>query len=183
MQLFIADHLLIDSFSSRKYISFDFSTSLEDSYIAVYPVYNLKIWYGTAAPPCDPVLRSGVAIRFDTTQGSSVEPLVTLKQQGHSTFNDKNRNLVEYTPVNEYLNLQGVSTDNMFVTTGVLDTFSGVYINQDPPSSSLWNNAFKGRSVASSSWLMEVKDIGASTIDWGKVNNIIIHMDVLGTPY
>jgi hypothetical protein len=156
---------------------FDFASALNDYYISKWSKYNLKIWWGTASPPCDPVPTKGIAVNFLTNQSASITPLITLSQKGHSTYLDKTRNILEYVPVSEYLNMLSENTDSSIVTTGIF----AAYVNGNPETDVLWDPSFKGRSVASSNWEFKVNDIGDYPIDWSKVTDIVLYLDAMGS--
>ena len=156
---------------------FDFSTSLNNYAISKWNKYNLKVWYGTAAPPCDPVPTKGAAVKFLTTQPTSITPYVNLTQKGHSTYLNKNKEILAYVPVSEYLNLLSEDVEATLSTTGRFNA----YVNRDPDSDQLWDPSFKGRSVASSDWEMKITDIGDSSIDWSKVTDIVLYLDTMGS--
>ncbi|MCI5162808.1 MAG: hypothetical protein D3917_12490 [Candidatus Electrothrix sp. AX5] len=174
VQAFLADK--IDSDSND--LAFPFSISLADEGIARYSKYNVKIWWGTASPPCDPVQAKGITVFIETTQATQLDPYVTLKLTGSQTFLNKNKEVLEYVPVSKYLNMQSIGTDSSVVTTGSFDAF----VNDDPRDSTMyqWSNSFKGRSVASSSWEIVIEDFSwGNKIDWNAVTDITFFMDTM----
>lgn len=165
---------------STNSLTYEFSTSLNDFYISKLNKFNMKIWWGTASPPCDPVQAGGVAVNLITSQVSGlIGPYVTLSQRGHSTYYDKDKNILEYIPVSEYLNMQNIGNDSSVTTTGSF--FSS--INTAPVSGTLWDPSFKGRSVASSNWQMTIEDIGYELIDWTLINDIELYIDTIASTY
>jgi hypothetical protein len=164
--------------TSANSLNYEFSTSLNDYYISKLNKYNMKIWWGTASPPCDPVQAGGVAVNLVTTQASGlIGPYVTLSQRGHSTYYDKAKNILEYIPVSEYLNMQSSGIDSSITTTG---SFYPT-INLPPQAGGLWDPSFKGRSVAASNWQMLIEDIGYELIDWTKVSDIELYFDTIAS--
>lgn len=174
--------------SSDNSFRFTFSTSLNDSYISKWGLYNLKIWQGTLPLPCDQsVSTKGIQAYFDTRQAatSSILPRITLSQKGHSTFlkydmSSSKTEIVEYVPVSAYLNLQREHNDPQD-TTVTLGRFNAL-VNTDPNTIPSWSNSFKGRSVASSDWEMIIEDLGNSPIVWNKLKDIILYLDTIGSP-
>lgn len=181
-QGYLYRNLQTDPVSGKEYLRLTFSTSLANPWMAERGLYNMKIWYGVAAPPCDPVFTGGVAIHLDSQQTGSWQPYVTLSQEGATTLLDRDRKVLEYQPVNEYLNLVGAAADEMFSAKAVFDTDSGLYTDERPPNGTLWNNGLKGRSLAASNWVLEVRYLGSTKIAWKDIADISIHFDVLGTP-
>lgn len=160
-------------------LNFDFATALTDNYILQFNKYNMKIWYGTLSAPCDPVPAKGVSVRFNTTQTQSITPYVRLTQKGHSTYFDSDKNILEYVPVGEYLNMLSDNQDSLLATVGQFTA----YVNKDPAADPLWDPSFKGRSVASSDWSMRISDIGDYAIDWSKVTDLYIYMDTINSNF
>lgn len=160
-------------------LNFDFSTALTDTYILQFNKYNMKIWYGSLSAPCDPVPAKGVAVRFNTTQIQSITPYVRLTQKGHSTYFNSNREILEYVPMGEYLNLLTADTSSTPATVGQFTA----YVNKDPAVDALWDPSFKGRSVASSDWTLRITDIGDYPIDWSKVTDIYLYMDTINSNF
>ena len=158
-------------------LSYPFSTALNNNTISKFNKYNLKIWYGVASPPCDPVPTKGVAVKFVTSQTASITPYVNLTQKGHSTYLNKSREILSYIPVSEYLNLLSASIEDTLATTGRFNA----YVNREPDTDSLWDPSFKGRSVAASNWEMQITDIGENAIDWSKVTDIVLYLDTMGS--
>jgi len=173
LQAFIADH--IDK--SNNSLRFDFVTTVKDPAISRPGMNNLKVWYGSVSPPCDPVPAKGIAVQFKTNQTATIQPWVSLKQRGHSTYLRKTGEVVEYTPVSQYLNMQSINDDQSVVTAG----YFSPYVNVDPDTISIWSPSFKGRGVASSNWEFIIDDYGWSPyrIDWSKVTDIKIYMDAM----
>lgn len=182
-QGYLLRHLGIDLVTGRETLRIPFSTTLSDPWIAERGLYNMKIWYGTASPPCDPIFTGGVAVYLSGSDIGTWRPYAKLRQAGHSTFLDKHQAVLEYRPVNEYLNLLGEARDEMFAATAVFDEDSGLYTEDEPPSGVLWNNGFKGRSVSASNWTLELTYLGSTKIDWSQIEDIVLHLDVLGTPF
>ena len=173
LQAFISEHLDTETNA----LKFEFSTSLYDYAIYRPGMNNLKIWYGTVSPPCDPVPGKGIAVALKTNQTSYMKPWVTLNQRGHSTYLRKDKTIAEYTPVSEFLNMQSIDSDASVITAGYFAPF----INTDPDTLQLWSPSYKGRGVASSNWEMIVEDYGRypNIIDWSKVTDIKIYLDAM----
>jgi len=182
-QGYVTQHLSADTETGRQLLRIPFATSLRDPAIAWMGLYNLKAWYGSAPSPCDPVSTNGVAVNFDHSQGGTQwKPQVTIEQKGATTLRRSGGAEVEYIPVGEYLNMQGQNPDSMFAAKAVLsDRRSGLFVGEAPDPSLMWNNGLKGRSVAASNWTIEVKDVGREPIDWSKLSDIKIYIDVIGS--
>jgi hypothetical protein len=181
-------------------LRFNFATSVFDAKQTINPVTgtweyrsNVKLWYGMAQnPKCDPITARGIAVKVDSKQISMYAPQITLTQKGHSTFLDRKGQIVEYSPVSQYFNLafddpiSTVNADDPLFSKSA--TWPGLRPpDSDPNSSSqpwIWTNVFTNRSFASSDWEMVVMDhpspgIPTQPIDWSKVKDIMLYMDVL----
>lgn len=159
-------------------VSFPFSISLNDEVISRYRKYNMKIWWGSVLPPCDPIEAKGVTVMISTNQAAYLEPYVTLKLSGSQSFLNSSGEIMDYVPVSNYLNMQSISTDSSVVTVGSFDAF----INTDPDTVSMheWTNSFKGRSLASSNWEILIEDFSyPADIDWSKVTDITFYFDTM----
>lgn len=169
-------HFAVDDWND---LSLEFSTSLNDQIFSKYHKYNVKIWWGNASPPCDPVEAKGVTVLIKTNQVASLDMYVTLTLDGTQTFLNRQNEIVEYVPASEYLNMQVADIDDSLVTVGSFDAF----INVDPDSYSMheWSNSFKGRSIASANWKLLIEDFSYPyDVDWSKVTDIVIYMDTMG---
>lgn len=156
---------------------YQFPTHVLDAHLKQPGLTNAKIWYGTASPPCDPVSAKGIAVHFSTAQQAPIKPHVTLMQNGHSTYLTGSGSIVEYVPVSKYLNVLEAGTDTSIITRGDFAAF----VNTDPNTASTWSPSFKGRSIASSNWDMQINDQNSQNypIDWSKVKDITIYMEAL----
>ncbi|WP_295393395.1 hypothetical protein [uncultured Thiodictyon sp.] len=182
-QGYLNRQLADDPENGRKVLRIAFSTSLQDPAIAWLGLYNTKAWYGTAQR-CDPVQANGVAVNFDSSQGGTYwQPRITIEQKGASTLRRAGTAPAEYIPVGEYLNMQGQNADTMFGAKAVLSSNrNGLFIAADPDPGVMWNNGLLGRSVTASNWSLEVKDVGVrEALDWSKLADIMITIDVIGS--
>jgi hypothetical protein len=141
----------------------------------------MKIWWGAASLPCDPVTARGVAVQVLTTQAANIEPYVLLRLRGEQTFLKENKEIISYVPVSKYLNMQSIETDGTIVTTGGFNAF----VNSDPASYDYseprWSNSFKGRSLAAANWELIIEDFAtyAEDIDWSKVSDINLYFETM----
>ena len=181
MQTFFDDKIDQDSND----LAYPFSISLANEYIAQYDKYNVKIWWGNGSTEddCDPVLAKGIAVWIQYAGPSgSLDGYVTLKITGVQTFLTKNREIAEYVPVSEFLNMQSEGTDASIVTKGNFDAFIGGEDDPDnaPINDHRWSNSFKGRSIASSTWELQIEDFSTDTdINWNNVRDIVIYMETM----
>ncbi len=182
-QGYLGQHLSVDPETGRQLLRIGFSTSLRDPAIDWMGLYNAKAWYGAAPSPCDGVSTNGVAVNFNSGQyGTLWRPRVTIEQKGATTLGSSDGTVAEYIPVGEYLNMLGQNPDSMFGAKALLsDRRSGLFIGEEPDPGLMWSNGLKGRSVAASNWSIEVKDVGREAIDWSKLHDIVIFIDVIGS--
>lgn len=187
-QRFVSEHRSADPVTGRQRLRIPFSTSLGDDAIAWMGLQNLKAWDRSTPVGCGPVGSNGLAVLFKINQsGNGWQPKVTLTQAGATSLLRADRingdTVYEYVPVGRYLNMQGTNTDEMYRTTAVLtDDRNGLFVGPAVDPSKTWSNGLKGRSPAASNWVLEVQDVGRrDVIDWTRLEDIEIHIDVIGS--
>lgn len=104
-----------------------------------------------------------------------------IEQSGSNTFLTPDEEIVEYTPVGLFLNMTGQNTDAMFRSRALLsDSRTGLFIGEVPNEGVSWSNGLKGRGIASPNWTIEVKDMGREPIQWDRLHDIVLSIDVIG---
>lgn len=171
--------------AASKSFKFNFSTALTDLNISIWNKYNLKIWYGTQVSPCPSITSRGVAVYLNTEQSSSnIVPYVTLTQRGHQTFLNSKKEIKEYVPTSNYLNMT-LSSDPFTLNDNIKTTaFFDAYFKVLPTSVPMWDNSFWNRSIAASDWELALTDNAYRydvPINWTDIDDIEVYFDTVGS--
>ena len=200
VQEFIGQHLD----STGKILQYSFATSVYDA-PPLNPltntfIPNVKIWSGvpaycTISSQNASFIPRGLSIKVESKQTEPLEPRYLLMQKGHSTYltQKTNQKVVEYTPVSRFFNIdysvtETTGTDCQDLTDPKCDAtrteaaFSMQYKNNGVLQD-YWTDKFTNRSIASSDWELSVYNNSVyftnSKIDWSKVTDIVMYMDVI----
>ncbi len=180
VQSFVGEHL-----NEEGNLEFAFTISEDASLFAGSQRYNQKLWSGSAPSGCDALVTPviGTTINLLTTQSAKIKPKIRLRQSGHSSLRDAFGDVVEYIPVGDFHFLfQGGDQYLPFK-----EAEFNAFVNADDPrteSGGTWTGAFKGRSVSSSDWNLELFDgrvvPPVVEIDLSKIEDIQVHLDTIG---
>jgi len=167
--------------------NFEFSFIIPEGapYFSGFNWFNQKLWAGQAPTGCDAFGNSqlGVAVNVVTSQTGKINPLVRLKQAGHSTLRDAAGQFFEYIPVNDRYFV--ISDEWQASYKDYRERTWSAFFNTDPATQSgeRWTDAFKGRSIVSPGWDMELIDgdlSDAQKMDLSKITDVSIYMDIIG---
>jgi len=176
VQAFIGEHI-----NAQGNLQFTFSLSESASFLSNSILFNVKMWSGPVPATCDPLPTPvvGTAVSLITNQITSLRPKVRLQQTGHSSLKDGGGIFHEYIPVYDAHFLFEGSGDYAPSTQSETVAFIG-----DAREGGLygsWTNKFKGKSISSSNWEMEIFDWNPvyKKTDFSKLTDIYLNIDTI----
>ena len=176
VQAFISEHI-----NSQGNLEFSFPISENSTFLANSILFNIKMWSGPAPSVCDPLPTPviGTTVSLITTQNTSLRPKVRLRQTGHSSLKDGNGTFHEYIPVYDSHFLFEGSGDYIPSTGDEIVAFIGDA--REGGQFGTWTGKFKGKSISSSDWSMEIFDWNSfyKKTDFSKITDILLHVDTI----
>lgn len=178
-QAFIAEHL--DPATNR--LRFSFTISEGSSFFAASGKFNVKLWSGPAPSGCGPLVDpvKGTTVNLLSTQVTQARPRVRLRQIGHSSLRDSFGDIVDYIPVGDMHFFLTGSGDYLPIKEA---EFNAYFEAADPRAggNGAWTGNFKGRSLSSSNWEIELFDSDPlyPRTDWSRLTDIRLYFDTIG---
>jgi hypothetical protein len=178
VQAFINDHV-----NAQGELQFPFTVAENASFLASSRQYNLKLWSGPAPSSCDPLVTPvlGTAINVISTQSSNFKPKVRLRQTGHSSLRNSSGGVTVYIPISNFHFLFEGGGDFVPYKEAEFVAYTNA-IDPRTQSGGSWTGGFKGRSISSSNWELELFDWNLiyPATDLSKITDLQIHLDTIG---